>query len=244
METGAYEVFLTLCHLELIMLIFSTTDEWRTAHPGAHIGLLEISGLDKHLPSDRLEQRKRQIETRLRERYQDFTRQDFQSLPLMSAYGRYYKRYDKTYHVLLQLESLVLKGKNLPNVNPLVDANFMAEVETLVLTAGHDAGKLHGPLRMDVSRTGDQMIRMGGSPKTLQAGDMIMCDTQGVACSIIYGQDERSPISAQTTHVLYVAYAPAGVPAESVQAQLGKILEHVRLFCPSGVLERQEVIAA
>ncbi len=226
------------------MLIISASDEWRAAHPGANIGLLEISGLDNQLPSAGLEQRKRQIETRLRERYQGYARQDFQSLPLMSVYGRYYKRFDKTYHVLLQLESLVLKSKNLPNISPLVDANFMAEVETLVLTAGHDAGKLHGPLRMDVSVAGDMMIRMDGSPKALQAGDMIMRDIQGVACSIIYGQDERSPISAQTTHVLYVAYAPAGVPSASVQAQLGKILEHVHLFCPAGVLEHQEVIAA
>ena len=145
-----------------------------------------------------------------------YRRQDFHSLPVMSAYGRYYKRFDKTYHVLLQLESLVLKSKNLPDVSPLVDANFMAELETLVLTAGHDVEKLHGPLRMDVSRAADQMTRMGGTPKTLQAGDMIMRDTQGVACSIIYGQDDRSPISAETTHVLYVSYAPEGVPVDSV----------------------------
>lgn len=226
------------------MMMISASDEWRTTHPGAAIGLLEISGLTNHLPSAGLEQRKRQIETRLRERYQGFTRRDFQSLPLLSAYTRYYKRFNKTYHVLLQLESLVLKGKNLPNVNPLVDANFMAEVETLVLTAGHDAGKLHGPLRMDVSHSGDQMTRMDGSLKTLQPGDMIMRDTQGVVCSIIYGQDESSPISALTTHVLYVAYAPPGVSPESVQAQLDKIMEHVRLFCPVCVLERQEVLTA
>jgi len=222
--------------------MISTSDEWRTTHPGAAIGLLEISGLDNHLPSTGLELRKRQIEIHLRKRYQGFTRRDFQILPLISAYTRYYKRFDKTYHVLLQLESLVLKGKNLPNVNPLVDANFMAEVETLVLTAGHDAGKLHGPLRMDVSGSADQMTRMDGSLKALPPGDMIMRDTQGVACSIIYGQDERSPISAQTTHVLYVAYAPPGVSIESVQTQLGRIMEHVRLFCPAGVLERQEVL--
>ena len=226
------------------MLIISATDEWRAAHPGASIGLLEISGLDNHLPSSGLEQRKRQVETRLRENYHNFTRQDFQFLPVMSAYGRYYKRFDKTYHVLLQLESLVLKGKNLPDVSPLVDANFMAEVETLVLTAGHDVSKLHAPLRMDVSLVSDQMTRMGGTPKTLQAGDMIMRDTRGVACSIIYGQDDRSPISAETTHVLYVSYAPQGVPVDSVQAQLERILEHVRLFCPDGVVERQEIIAA
>src|SRR5262245_24144930 len=60
----------------------------------------------------------------------------------MAAYVRYYKRFSKTYHVQLQLESIVLKRKSLPSVSPLVDANFTAEVETLVLTAGHDAQKL------------------------------------------------------------------------------------------------------
>jgi len=226
------------------MLIITATSEWRAAHPGASIGLLEISGVDNRLPSSRLEQRKRRIEARLREDYHDFTRQDFHSLPVMSAYGRYYKRYNKTYHVLLQLESLVLKKKNLPDVSPLVDANFMAELETLVLTAGHDVDKLHGPLSMDVSRASDQMTSMGGIQKDLQAGDMIMRDARGVSCSIIYGQDDRSPISAETTRVLYVSYAPVGVPVDSIQAQLGRILEHVRLFCPDGVVERQEVLAA
>lgn len=226
------------------MLIISATDEWRTAHPGANIGLLELSGLENRLPSAKLQQRKRQVEQHLRRIYQGYSRQDFQALPLMAAYASYYKRFDKTFHILLQLESLVLKGKNLPDVSPLVDANFMAEVETLVLTAGHDAGKLHGPLCMDVSKSGDQMTRMGSAPKALPAGDMIMRDAQGVTCSILYGQDDRSPISLDTIHALYVSYAPPGVTANSVLAHLGLIASNVRLFCPDANLERQEVITA
>ena len=71
---------------------------------------------------------------------------------------------------------------------------------------------------MDVSRDGDQMTQMNGALKPLLAGDMIMRDAGGVSCSIIYGQDDRSPIAAETTHVLYVAYAPTGVPVEPVEA--------------------------
>ncbi len=67
----------------------------------------------------------------------------------MAAYERYYKRFDKTYHVQLQVESIVLKGKNLPDVSPLVDANFIAEIETFVLTAGHDVMQLQGSVCMD-----------------------------------------------------------------------------------------------
>ena len=226
------------------MLPISATDAWRAAHPGAAIGLLEISRIEAADGAARLGERKRTTEALLRERYHGLTRQDIASLPVMWAYVRYYKGFSKTYHVQLQVESLVSKGKSLPDVTPLVDANFVAEVDTLVLTAGHDAAKLQDPVSIDVSRDGDQMTQMSGALKPLLAGDMIMRDAGGVSCSIIYGQDNRSPISAGTAHVLYVAYAPAGVPVDAVEAQLQKIEENVRLFAPAAVVEQRRVLSA
>ena len=224
------------------MLPISATNDWRATHPGAVIGLLELSGVDNSRPSPELDEQKRATEARLRERYMAFTRAEFLSLPVMAAYQKYYKRFTKTYHVLLQLESIVLKGKSLPDVSPLVDANFTAEVDTLVLTAGHDVAKLQGSVVMDVSREGDQITRMNGAPKTMDAGDMVMRDATGVVCSIIYGQDNVSPISSATTHVLYVAYAPVGVPADAVEDHLRKIEENVRLFCPAAKVEQSRLL--
>jgi DNA/RNA-binding domain of Phe-tRNA-synthetase-like protein len=226
------------------MLTISAVDEWRTAHPGAVIGLLELSDVENPHSSPKLDERKRETEACLRERYKGFTRQDFLSLPVMSAYERYYKRFNKTYHVQLQVESIVLKGKNLTDVCPLVDANFVAEVETLVLTAGHDVAKLCGLILIDVSREGDHITQMKGSSKAIRAGDMIMRDANGVCCSIIYGQDDRSPISSATSRVLYVAYAPAGVPSGTVDTQLRRIEENVRLFSPTAIVERHQLLSA
>jgi DNA/RNA-binding domain of Phe-tRNA-synthetase-like protein len=226
------------------MLSIKATDAWRNAHPGATIGLLELAGAENARSSPVLQQRKRDTEAFLRERYQGFARRDFLALPVMSAYEQYYKRFHKTYHVLLQLESIVLKGKNLPDVSPLVDANFTAEVETLVLTAGHDVAKLRGAISMDVSLEGDAMTLMSGSSKVIYAGDMIMRDAEGICCSIIYGQDNRSPISAETYGALYVAYAPAGVPPEVVEAHLRKIEGNVRLFSPAVMVEQRRMLEA
>ena len=222
----------------------AATDGWRAAHPGASIGLLELSALDNRGASPRLNERKRAIEAGLRERYRGFGRQDFLALPVMAAYDRYYRRFNKTYHVQLQLESIVLKGKSLPDVSPAVDANFMAEVETLVLTAGHDADRLTGPIVIDVSRDGDQMTPMHGTSRAIRAGDMIMRDAGGVACSIIYGQDARSPISPESSHVLYVAYAPADITADVVERQLAGIAEHLRLVSPDLVVEQRRLLIA
>ena len=224
------------------MLAISATDEWRAAHPGATIGLLELSGVENTRPSSRVNERKREIEAGLRERYKGFTRKDFLALPVMAEYDRYYTRFNKTYHVQLQLESIVLKGKHLPDVSPAVDANFMAEVETLILTAGHDSQKLRGPIVIDVSGESEQMTQMNGAPKAIRSGDMIMRDADGICCSIIYGQDARSPISPETSRVLYVAYAPAGIAADKVEGQLRGIEENLRLFSAAVVVEQHRLL--
>ena len=59
------------------MLSISATDEWRASHPGATIGLLELSGLENGGASPRLNERKRELEARLRERYKGFSRREF-----------------------------------------------------------------------------------------------------------------------------------------------------------------------
>ena len=92
------------------MLTIAATDEWRKAHPGATIGVLELSGVENTGSSSRLTERKREIEASLRARYQGFTRQEFLALPVMAEYDRYYTRFNKTFHVQLQLESIVMKG--------------------------------------------------------------------------------------------------------------------------------------
>ena len=224
------------------MLSISATNELQNTRRGALIGLLELSNVTALPISPQLDEQKRETERRLRHRYMGFTRQDFLSLPVMSTYDRYYRNFNKTYHVLQQVESIALKGKSLPTVSPLVDSNFMAEVDTLVLTAGHDVAKLRGVVSMDVGRAGDQLVQMNGTLKPILVDDMLMKDSHGVCCSIIYGQDNLSPITPETTHVLYVAYAPPGIPAEQVSTQLQKIKENVLLFSSTTVVEQQQLL--
>lgn len=226
------------------MVLISGTEAWIIAHPGAVIGLLELSGVENSHRSLLLDNRKREIEAELAERYRELSRQELKALPVMSAYTRYYKRFKKTYHVQLQVESIAQKGKKLPNVSPLVDANFMAEVETFVLTAGHDVIKLQEPVVIDVSREGDHITQMNGANKSIRAGDMVMRDADGISCSILYGQDNRSPIVPETVHVLYVAYAPSGVSAGVIESQLQKIEENVRQFSPKAIVEQNQLLLA
>ena len=224
------------------MLSITTTSAWKLAYPGAQIGILEMSGVDNTRPTSALDAQKRAVEQQLRQSYAGFTRIEFLELPAMAAYQRYYKTFEKTYHVLLQLESIVLKGKSLPGVSPLVDACFVAEVESLILTASHDVGRLKPPLEIDVTHDGDQFTRMGGDPKMLPPGDMAMRDQTGVVCTILYGQDNISPVSTSTNHVVYVAYVPAGIENAQVQHHLSMIETYVREFAPGCSIEQRIVL--
>lgn len=226
------------------MINVAATDEWKKTHPDGLIGLLDISGVDNSQPAPALDQEKRSIEERLRETYAGFSREDFLALPVLQAYHRYYRKFGYTYHVLLQLESVALKGKSLPNVSPLVDANFAAELETLILTAGHDVTRLETPVFIDVAHEGDEIVQMAGDRKDVPVGDMVMRDSQGIACTILRGQDNRSPISKATTHVLYVCYAPEGVTEGQVRAQLDAMEKYVRLFSVECSVEQSAILFA
>jgi DNA/RNA-binding domain of Phe-tRNA-synthetase-like protein len=226
------------------MLNITGTADWKEAHPGAIIGLLEITNVENTSASPELNQRKRQVEARLRKDYAGYSRGKFLTLPVMAAYENYYRRFDKTYHVLLQVESIVLKSRSLPDVSPLVDANFAAEVGTLVLTAGHDADRLLEPVIIDISHPGETIPAMNGETKSIRAGDMVMRDRLGISCTILYGQDNRSPITPETRHALYVAYAPLGVPAGAVENQLSQIEQNVRLFSRQAQVEQNRLLVA
>ena len=163
---------------------------------------------------------------------------------VLRAYRSYYGSFGNTYHVQLQLESILHKGKSLPNVSPLVDAVFAAEMETLLLAAGHDADELCFPVKIDQSLGTETFIRINGTEKTLKANDMMMRDAKGVVCSILYGQDQRTPISQKTRQALFVTYVPPGIKAESVAAHLDTIKRNIILFAPDAETKYQQVHTA
>jgi DNA/RNA-binding domain of Phe-tRNA-synthetase-like protein len=226
------------------MIEIELTARWHEAFPGGHIGLLLVGNVDNRKRSTPLDDRKLEIETELRARYAGQSRAELQELEVLRAYREYYRRFEQTYHVQSQLESVVHKHKSLPNVSPLVDANFAAELQSLVLTAGHDADLLEAPLRIDVTLGGEAFEQMNGSTRTLKPNDMMMLDGSGIVCTILLGQDKRTAISEKTRRALYVAYAPTGVPLAAVQTQLELIRECVLLVAPEAEIELLEVHAA
>lgn len=224
--------------------MFQVTDGWREAFPGAAAGMLVLAGVHNPSTHPAFEARKEAVERQIRERYAGYDRSAIRGLPVMEAYNSYYKRFKKTYHVQLQLESVALKGRSIPKVAALVETMFLAELEDLLLTAGHDLALVQGSARLDVSTGTERYIRMNGQEQQLKVGDMMICDQQGVISSVIYGPDQRTRINAKTKRALFTTYAPAGVGAEAVQHHLENIRNHVLLIAPGASTELLQVVMA
>jgi DNA/RNA-binding domain of Phe-tRNA-synthetase-like protein len=203
------------------------TDAWRSAFPGAVVGALTMSGVANPERSPALEDAKRRLEQQLRDGGPDADAE-----AVLRAYLDYYRARGKTYHVKAQLESVARKGKPIPSRAALVEAMFMAELASLVLTAGHDLDALATPLRVDVTADGDRYVLLGGAEAVLDGGDMKMADGDGIVSSVLRGPDRRTRITPETRSVLFAAYAPAGVGEPAVQAHLEQIRANVALLAP------------
>jgi DNA/RNA-binding domain of Phe-tRNA-synthetase-like protein len=224
------------------MLIVS--DAWREAFPGAAVGELAIRDVTNPESDAALERRKQALESQLRSRFSEGGRAAIKALPVIQAYAAYYERFNKTYHVQLQLESVALKGKSIPRVAALVEAMFMAELENLLLTAGHDLAAVQEPIRLDVSTGDERYVLLNGQEQVLKPGDMLVSDAQGVISDVIYGPDQRTRITATTRRALFVVYAPAGIGAGAVRRHLEGIQAHIALFAPQATVESLDVHVA
>jgi DNA/RNA-binding domain of Phe-tRNA-synthetase-like protein len=174
---------------------------------------------DVRNPSDsrELEAAKRDLEHRLR------TAGDISDDPTLRAYADYYRARGQTYHVRAQRDSVARKNKPIPTRSALVEAMFMAELDNLVLTAGHDLDRLVLPVRADASREDDRYVTLSGKTAELQPGDMLMRDGRGIISSVLRGPDQRTPITADTRNVLFAVYAPTGIDDAMVQRHLREI---------------------
>jgi DNA/RNA-binding domain of Phe-tRNA-synthetase-like protein len=222
-------------------MMFQIDDSFRTAHPEAHAGVLVMRGAVNPTNHAGLQKRKEALEARLRERFSALDRPALLNVPELRAYDAYYRPFKKTYHIRLQLESIVFKGKSLPAVAALVESMFMAEMEDLLLTAGHDLDSLRLPLSLCVARGDEAYTLMRGGEQTLKAGDMFIRDGEGVISSVIYGPDRRTQLRPETRNVAFTTYAPKGIDPGVVTRHLGHIEENVRCFSPEAEVEVLEV---
>ena len=217
------------------------TDGWRATFPEARVGLLRVDNVVNQSAPALLLRETQRIEAELRQRFAAADRASLAVLPTIQAYQRHYRAFGQTYHVLRQLESVALKGRPLASPSGLVLAMFAAELDSLLLTAGHDLDALQPPLVVDRSVADERFVGLGGREQVVRAGDMLMRDRGGIMSAVVYGPDQRTRLVDHTRRALFTTYAPAGIGPEQVLRHLDQLAALVRLAAPDAKVRLRAV---
>lgn len=216
---------------------------WNSDHPGAAAGVLLMRDVANPSSHPSLDRHVTACEADLRSRLGGGDRQALRALPVLQAYAAYYRRYRKTYHVELQLESVALKGKAIPRSPALVAAMVAAELKNLLLTAGHDFDAIEPPVTLGAATGNERYTLLSGREEELKVGDMMMVDTRGVISSVLHGPDQRTRLTPDTRHALFAVYAPRGIDPALVRGHLEDLRDNVLLVAPDARVEALEVYA-
>lgn len=220
-------------------LVFRAARTWATQFPGAFAAGMTVDHVTNPESSAALDAAKRALETELRDRWSAGGRDAMRADPVLAAYDAYYKRFGQNYHVRMQIESIAIKGKTIPNRAALVEAMFMAELDTGVLAAVHDLHAVTGAVEVIATGGAEQYIRYDGAEERCKPGDMAMRDDAGILTSVIQGPTTRARVTSETTAALFCLYAPPGVDEAALVRCLDAIERFTRLTTPgAGGFER------
>jgi DNA/RNA-binding domain of Phe-tRNA-synthetase-like protein len=210
---------------------------WKAAYPDACAGILFVKEVPNLKDHPALASLRQDLEDELRREYGHLDRKSLREHPALAAYDTFYRSFRKTYHLQLQLESVVFHQKPISSPSTLVSCMFMAELRTGLLTAGHDGDAVEFPLMGDVASGGESYQRMDGSEGELKKGDLYIRDQQGILSSVIYGPDYRTRVRPDTSTVLYTTYGPPGISQQQVRGQLQLLASYLKSFASEAAPE-------
>ena len=206
---------------------------WKEVIPETCVGLLAVKNAPNLKDHPDLKSVREELEAQLRYRYSSMDRKSLRDLPVFAAYDAFYRPFKKSYHVQLQLESVVFKEKPIFSPSALVSSMFMAELQTGLLTAAPDLTALAFPLLADVAVGNETYLRLDGSEQMLKEGDMYIRDQEDILSSVIYGPDQRTQICTDTDQAIFTTYGPQGISKIQVQEQLEILESFIKVFSPA-----------
>ena len=205
------------------------TPDLKKVYPESMFGILIVKEVPNKKEHEALEARKRELERRIREDTGEV--KDFE---MIRYYNSYFKTWKKAYTYPIEYQiNTIRKGRRLPQVSVLVDSMFIAELNSMILTSGHDLDTIQGDLEFDISRGDEHYWKINGKEQDLKKGDIFLKDEEGILACILFGPARRTSISPKTKNTLYFAWCPQTINEAQVKSHLTEILMNVEKVYPT-----------
>lgn len=213
-------------------------------YPETIFGLMRVTGLDTGTDVSAWAALREQEIANFRAQWSGYDRKSAVQRPPLSCYVQYYKRFKKTYLVLLQMESVLLKGRDIRADSPAVEAMFLAEVKHGLCVAGHNTSVLLGEYTLNLAKGGEQFTTVSGETRTLKPDDIFMTDGGSILSSTLEGQDFDSRLTKQSAGALYCVYGVGGVKQAHMHVFFEDLTTYLHTAFPHAVIGDGMVIQA
>ena len=174
----------------------------------------------------------------LREQYREYVRADVFG---QNPYFRYFRKFKKTYPVMMQFESVLLKGREFPRWNAVTAVPFLAELETHVLTGTHDVEQLLGPAELYLAQAKEPFTGLRGDLVHTYPGDLCARDEGGIIFSMIAGADARTCARQTSRHVFYPVFGVPGQDPAALRPMQERLAEYARILAPDAEVSCQMI---
>ena len=151
---------------------------------------------------------------------------------------RFFKKFKKTYPVMLQFESVAFKGRQFPLDHPVAAVPFLLEVTTHVLSGTHDVSCIQGPVQLYLSTEKTPFTGRRGEEIHTYPGDFCARDEAGIIFSEIAGTDDRTCARGDSRHVIYPVFGTPDLPEAVIAEALEKLETFARVLSPDARIER------
>jgi Uncharacterized conserved protein len=213
--------------------MYKISEEVKKTFPEIHFGTMTVGNLTNTVTEDTFQRLKKDEIVKLKAVHEGYERSEFIKTNPAVFYRDYYKKFHKTYHLILQLESILKKDREVPEAGAFVEAMFIAEMKDFILTAGHNLEAVTFPLKLDMAKGGEEFMGISGINQVLTQGDLYLADEMGIISSVLNGPDYRTRIQENTKEVMYFAYGVQGITGQLLQKHLHQIGEYLEVYAPS-----------
>lgn len=153
-----------------------------------------------------------------------------------NPYFRFFKKFKKTYPVMLQFESVVFKDRPFPAFNPVSEIAFLMELTTFVLSGAHDIDCIDGEVQLYLAAEKEDFEGMRETLHTYP-NDFCARDDSGIIFSLIAGTDNRTCAKNGSTNVFYPVFGTPDLDQKVIYDSMEVLKRYILTLAPDAEIE-------
>jgi DNA/RNA-binding domain of Phe-tRNA-synthetase-like protein len=215
------------------MEYLNITEELKEEYLGLEAQLIQIEGIEVEKSNPSLEDLKESVFERIRDRWD---LEELKELTLFRAYRDFFwsMGVDPT-KIRPASEALirrVLRGREIPRINTLVDSYNLASIETGIPLAAFDRSKLEGKLLMRRAEEGESFLGIGMEDEMiLEGGETVVADGEKLIAIYPYRDAESSKVTTSTKDVLLMVCGAPQVDRGVLTDAGNTAIDYIKKFC-------------